>query len=107
MEQKIYIFLVLIFSRSHGDIIVAHHEDHRKSQNKGFYFYCLVFVSKEEACKIFIYVEMNHYSQKSKILSKLPYQVLLKENPPMFVNKATKPLLDFILDEFIMVLDYF
>lgn len=108
LEHMIYVFILIIFGRTHGDIIIAHCVDHRRpdSQKHGFYFHRLVFVSKEEAAKAFSYVEKNHFPNKFRITSKLPYRVLLDDNTRVFVNKASKYLVDFMLYESKMVLDY-
>lgn len=102
------VFVLIIFGRPHGDIIIAHCVDHRRpnSQKKGFYFHRLVFVSKEEAAKAFSYVEKNHFPNEMRITSKFPYRVLLDDDTALFVNKASKYLVDFILDESVVVLDY-
>ncbi|KAL6200986.1 hypothetical protein ACLB2K_024701 [Fragaria x ananassa] len=100
--------LVALF-RPHGDIIIGHVVDHRvTSTNKGFYFHRLVFVSKEEAEKVLTHMEnslRDDIYNKSLILSQFTYQLNWK-NESLFVQKASRQLLDYIIHNSTMKLDY-
>lgn len=89
-------FLFEIDREQGGEAIAAH----LVVKKRDFYFHRVVFESEEEALRIYRYVRFSPpqpFSDSWLPKQSFPYQVVLRNEVPVYVNKSSKALLKFII----------